>query len=149
MSLCLAFCTYSPLPIPILKFSLAAEGYAEMTKRKGILVVEDDEGIRETLKVMLEFEGYPVTVTSNGKEALDALKKIPEPGLILLDLMMPIMNGWECSEAIQQTPEWTGIPIVVLTAFADKGQILQNARSVLKKPVEIDDLLRTVQNYCG
>lgn len=120
-----------------------------MPARKGILVVEDDEGIRETLKVMLEFEGYPVTVSSNGKEALEALGKIPEPGLILLDLMMPVMNGWECSEFIQRTPQWAAIPIVVLTAFADKGQALQNARSVLKKPVEIDELLRTVQSYCG
>jgi CheY-like chemotaxis protein len=121
-----------------------------MSVRRGILIVEDDEGIRETLKVMLEFEGYAVVAASNGREALGALEKMREaPGLILLDLMMPVMNGWEFSDIVRHNPKWAPIPIVVLTAFADKGQILQMAKSILKKPVEIEDLLSAVQSYCG
>jgi two-component system response regulator CpxR len=119
-----------------------------MSARRGILIIEDDEGIRETLKVMLDFEGYPVFTAANGKEALDVLHKIPSPGLILLDLMMPVMNGWEFVEAFKQEASWRGIPIVILTAFADKGQMLDQLR-ILKKPVEIDTLLGTVQEFCG
>ena len=69
--------------------------------------------------------------------------------MILLDLMMPVMNGWEFSDIIRHNPTWAAIPIVVLTAFADKGQILQTAKTILKKPVEIEDLLSAVQSYCG
>ena len=58
-----------------------------------ILIVEDDESIRETLKLLLEVEGYFVTVASNGREALELLKKIDTPFMILLDLMMPVMDG--------------------------------------------------------
>jgi CheY-like chemotaxis protein len=121
-----------------------------MLAHKDVLVVEDDEGIRETLKVMLEFEGYAVTVTSNGKEALETLQHIPKPGLILLDLMMPIMNGWEFFDSVQKSSDLKSIPVVVLTAFADKGQqSLKSAQGILKKPIEIDDLLKTVQSFCG
>jgi CheY-like chemotaxis protein len=119
-----------------------------MVARKGILIVEDDEGIRETLKIMLEFEGYPVTVTSNGKEALATLAGMIEPNLIILDLMMPVMNGWEFHEEIQKKENWARIPVVVLSAFTDKSNNLKNV-SVLKKPIEIDDLLRTVKKFCG
>jgi CheY-like chemotaxis protein len=120
-----------------------------MSAQKSILIIEDDEGIRETLKVMLEFEGYTVSASANGKDAIDTLGKIPKPGLILLDLMMPIMNGWEFSEHVSHTPEWSTIPVVVLTAFADKEQPLKHARTTLKKPIEIEDLLKVVRQYCG
>ncbi len=65
----------------------------EVKRCKDILVVEDDAGIREALRMILELEGYNIREASNGKEGLEVLKSMPRPCLILLDLMMPIMDG--------------------------------------------------------
>jgi CheY-like chemotaxis protein len=122
---------------------------ASMVGSKRILIVEDDEGIRETLRVMLEFENYPVSAASNGEEALRELEKIETPGLILLDLMMPVMNGWDFAKMLAQNNKWSNIPIVVLTAFAEKIELVPNARVFLKKPIEFDVLMKLVKDYCG
>lgn len=125
---------------------------AETTRCAGrsILLVEDDPEIRESLKEALELEGYDVVPAANGREALDRLAHERKPCLILLDLMMPVMNGWEFAEALQGNAELAAIPIIVVTAF---GQELQRSKitsqDVLAKPVDLDRLFRSVKCICG
>jgi len=113
------------------------------------MVVEDDEAIRETLRVALEMEGYVVFCAEDGREALETLPRIPRPCLILLDLMMPVMNGWELAEALAADEALATIPVVVVTAFADRAAKVKKARGLLKKPVQLDVLLGTVRQHCG
>src|SRR4051812_23507934 len=102
---------------------------------KNILIVEDDEGIRETLVLALELEGYTVTTAGNGQEGLDVLPHMQTPCLILLDLMMPVMNGWAFAEALRADMVLAAIPVVVVTAFSERAARVTQARGVLKKPI--------------
>ena len=113
-----------------------------------ILIIEDDESIRETLKIFLEYEGYRVTTAGNGKEGLEVLPSAGNPCLVLLDLMMPVMDGWQFIEKARSHETLATTPIVVVTAFAEKARGIK-ARAVIKKPVDLDFLLKTVRQYCG
>ncbi|WP_409480153.1 response regulator [Pseudobdellovibrio sp. HCB154] len=113
---------------------------------KNILVVDDDEGIREILQMAFMTEGYSVTTAANGKEALDILSHSPHYGLILLDLMMPKMNGWEFVEAFQKTSH-PQIPIILMTAYTDRVKNI-DVKEVISKPMDFEALLQRVQaNY--
>ena len=114
---------------------------------KTVLVVEDDEGIRESLQVLLEIEGYDVITAADGSQGLKALKNGAKPGLILLDLMMPIMNGWEFAAALRGTKH-AKIPVVIVTAYEDQLDA-ERYDGVLRKPIDLDVLLRTVKKWCG
>ncbi|OFZ54897.1 MAG: hypothetical protein A2428_11780 [Bdellovibrionales bacterium RIFOXYC1_FULL_54_43] len=116
---------------------------------QSILIVEDDAGISETLRLILETEGFTVFSAANGKEGLDILPTIPSPCLILLDLMMPVMDGWAFAEAIDKNAVLATIPIVVVTAFSEKATTLKKANAVIKKPFDIDALMNLVRQYCG
>jgi CheY-like chemotaxis protein len=113
-----------------------------------VMVVEDDFAIRETLRELLEEEGYRVTQAANGAEALARLRT-GTPKLILLDLMMPVMDGWEFRSAIQDDPRLAKIPVIVISA--DHGLESKVARmqvqGYLTKPFELDQLLQTVERY--
>src|SRR5512141_2591733 len=121
-----------------------------MQPRRGdVMVVEDDHAIRETLRELLEDEGYHVTPAANGAEALAHLRADGVPGLILLDLMMPVMDGWEFRIALQRDPRLADIPVIVLSAddaVAQKAGAMR-VQGYLSKPFELDRLLRTVQTY--
>jgi CheY-like chemotaxis protein len=120
---------------------------ASATER--ILVVDDDLDIRETLAQILEFEGFDVTCASNGREAIDRLKTV-RPGLILLDLMMPVMNGYEFRQAQKAHPEIADIPVIILSADGNVQQKAEAAgvQAYLKKPIELDVLLSTIRQHC-
>lgn len=114
-----------------------------------VLVVDDDQPIRDVLQMMLELEDYGVLLASNGKEALETLAKSPTPPcLILLDLMMPVMNGWQFVEEIKKIESLATIPIIIITAFREKAETIK-ADGVLLKPIEYDQLLAAIQNHCG
>lgn len=115
---------------------------------KTVLIVEDDEGIRETMKLALELRGYSAVLASNGQEALNQLKLIPRPCLILLDLMMPVMDGRGFVSAVALAPDLANIPIVVVTAFGDRVEGLK-VNMVIPKPLALERLYHTVQQYCG
>jgi CheY-like chemotaxis protein len=115
-----------------------------------VMVVEDDEAIRETLAEVLADEGFAVTWAANGAEALRLLRGTRAPRLILLDLMMPIMNGWELREALRRDPALACIPVVIISA--DNG-LPQKASALavdgyLAKPFHLEALLSTVHRYC-
>ena len=122
---------------------MSLHGQSEMT----ILLVEDDNVIREILGRLMSLEGYHVVGAANGKEALDLLKTL-RPKLILLDLMMPTMNGWEFAEALNKDTALAKIPVVVVSAFRDKEAGL-NSRASLKKPVDYEQLVSTVRKFCA
>lgn len=117
-------------------------------KHNNILVVEDNKEIQDSLKVALEVEGYNVFTADNGKEALDSLRKNPTPCLILLDLMMPVMNGWEFVEEVSKDIMLSSIPIVVVSAYGDKKGTPKTV-GYIQKPVDLDALLNTVSKHCG
>jgi CheY-like chemotaxis protein len=117
---------------------------------RGLLVVEDDPDIREALRLVLETEGYPVTTAGDGAEAMRQLQAATPPCLILLDLMMPVMDGWQFRDAQQRDPALAAIPVVVISA---DGRVPQKAASIgaagyLKKPVDFDTLVDVVRRYC-
>ena len=113
-----------------------------------ILVVDDDRGAMEALSDILEYEGYHVQRAQNGLQALEYLQTTrPCPNLIILDLLMPVMDGWEFRMRQKEDPDLAKVPVLVVTAIAATAGI--DAVCVLHKPVDVDALLRTVARYCN
>lgn len=119
----------------------------EKNKCRSILVVEDEKGIQEVLKIALEMEGYDVFTADNGKIGLEMLSKIPTPCLILLDLMMPVMNGWQFAEVVSNDVSLATIPVIIVTAYGDRAKTVPS-KGILKKPIDLDSLLNTVKKWC-
>src|SRR5690348_1315793 len=113
-----------------------------------ILIVEDEETIRETFKLALEVNGYTVFTASNGKEGIEILAKIPPPCLILLDLMMPVLDGWGFVDALEEDEVLAAIPIVVISAFSEGAKPIK-AQKIIKKPVDLEVLFMVVKEYCA
>lgn len=118
-----------------------------------VLVVDDDKEIRETFSDALTYEGYPVATAGNGAEALAYLRANPPPCLVLLDLMMPVLNGLEFLEALQHETAVAPVPIIVVSAAA-RDQVAQALRypgvsGRLDKPVHLSSLLQTVERFCA
>ena len=111
-----------------------------------VLVVDDDPDILEALSEILEAEGFDIRRARNGKEALERLEPEP-PQLILLDLMMPVMDGWEFAQRMRQRPRVAHIPIIVLSADRNVGSKATDIGVVghLAKPFELNDLLEMVR----
>lgn len=107
---------------------------------KTVLVVDDDDDLREMVSQMLELEGFTVCAARNGREALDFLRSNPAPSVIVLDLMMPVMSGQEFREEQLRDQALASIPVVLLTAAYDgRGQALaMGAAGYFSKPVEFD-----------
>jgi CheY-like chemotaxis protein len=118
-------------------------------QRKTVFVIDDEHDIRETLKESIEDIGFDVATASNGQEGLEQVSKIPNLGLILLDLMMPIMNGWQFMKALQADPEHAKIPVVIVTALGDQVTDGLNAKIMIRKPIDLTGLLETVEYYCS
>jgi CheY-like chemotaxis protein len=112
-----------------------------------VLLVEDDDDIRTDLAEILRIKGYAVQTAANGAEALDRLRDQHLPCLILLDLMMPVMDGWQFREVQLQDETLAQVPVVVLTGVAEDTAALQ-AKKVMRKPVRLDDLMTTIRGYC-
>jgi two-component system chemotaxis response regulator CheY len=117
---------------------------------KKILVIEDDISIRELLVELLQGEGYDVTSAFNGIEGLKKLEsESPLPNLILIDLMMPGMDGYTFRQHQLKNQEWGKIPTVVMSAESNAKEKMQdfNITAFLSKPVELDAILTTVARY--
>lgn len=118
--------------------------------RRTVVVVDDDEDIRETLCELIRLEGYDAIGVENGRAALDKLRALEEEGVhpcvILLDLMMPVMDGWEFCRAHHADESLVAIPVVVITAsgYAE----VPGACKVLPKPLAIETVLQTVEEHC-
>ena len=116
-----------------------------------VLVVEDDETIRDTLIEFLIDQGFSAEGASDGRIAFDKLTTSGvRPCLIVLDLMMPIMDGRSFRERQLQDPDLSQIPVVVITAYRDVESIVAELRpdGYLKKPLKLHDLLGFVRRFC-
>ncbi len=113
-----------------------------------VLVVDDDDSIRDFVSTALGYEGYDVVAASDGATALAALDRSLAPSVILLDMRMPVMDGWEFSRAYRERPG-AHAPIVVLTAARDAAEYATEigAEGFLAKPFDLDELLRTVARH--
>jgi CheY-like chemotaxis protein len=116
-----------------------------------IFVVDDEEMIRDSIVEFLDDQGYQAVGAADGREALDKLNASDSrPCLILLDLMMPVMDGRSFREKQLQTPGLAEIPVVVFSAYRDLAKTASdlNAAGHLAKPLKLADLLRTVRQHC-
>jgi len=109
-----------------------------------VLVVDDERDLREGIAECLEMEGYLVEQARNGREALD-LAAANVPAIILLDLMMPVMSGWQVIEALRTSATLNAIPVVVISA----AHQLPQGVCVITKPFRFEDLLRTIRKVLG
>ncbi len=120
-----------------------------MTTHGPIFVVDDDDSIRETLTEILNDQGYSAVGFENGREALRSLEGHETPCLILLDLMMPVMDGWQFLRERAKSERLQTIPVVVVTAAASPDRTaLAAATAVLPKPVPFEELFQLIATYC-
>jgi CheY-like chemotaxis protein len=117
---------------------------------RSILVVDDDPDVRDAVASILVDEGYGVTGVSSGREALRHLQQHMRPSLILLDMMMPEMDGWLLRQELKKSPELASIPIVILSGHGDvrDAALALGAVDYLRKPLRIDSLLEIAERYC-
>ncbi len=110
-----------------------------------VLVVDDDPEIRLAMTDVLEWEGFAVTCANDGVAALEQLRVGPRPAVIIADLMMPVMNGFELLAALRDSPDWSAIPVVVVSANQGYNAADLGVRSLLRKPVGVEGLLSAVR----
>jgi CheY-like chemotaxis protein len=113
-----------------------------------VLIVEDDADLRDMMAQLLSLEGFNAASVSNGREALEYLHNGARPDVILLDLMMPVMDGWEFRRRQQADPAMADVPVIVLSALDQSRAADVNASAFLKKPLDFDRLLTLVRTYC-
>jgi len=113
-----------------------------------VFVVEDDVDTRDMLGRFLELEGFQVEVAANGKQALDRLSSGVQPCVILLDLMMPVMDGWQFRQQQILDAQLADIPVIVVSAAGKDRIIAIDADGYLSKPVDLEQLLAQVNQYC-
>ncbi|HEY6077225.1 MAG TPA: response regulator [Polyangiaceae bacterium] len=113
------------------------------------MVVDDDADNRELLLTLLEGDGFVASCAENGAEAITLLEKGLDPDLILTDLLMPVMSGWDLCVALKSKPAWQSIPIIVLCGMpADQRGQLQ-VEDAFEKPTNVDQLLSRIRELCG
>ena len=114
-----------------------------------MLVVEDDHDTRVLLRATLEAAGYVVVTAANGRDAMLRLAELPSPPrLLLLDLQMPVMDGWELLVTLRQERRWANIPVGVQSANLDVT-LPGGVSFVLGKPVDVEALLALVRHHCS
>ncbi|HVV49912.1 MAG TPA: response regulator [Polyangia bacterium] len=128
----------------------AGQGARPLTgARDEILLVEDDRSIRTALQGILEDEGYGVTTAENGRQALERLRSGASPALIVLDLRMPVMDGWEFRAAQKSDPTLARIPVLAVSADGSAKAAAIDAEAYLRKPLSTDALLNAIGRILG
>jgi len=115
--------------------------------RPDVLLVEDDAAIREALSEVLSDEGFLVQTAPHGQAAIDVLAAGARPKVILLDLMMPVMDGWQFMQRMLARDDWAHIPVIVVSAA--KEAMPTGARSCLSKPLDLDVLFDAMSPLCA
>ena len=117
-------------------------------KAQNILIVEDNVDIRSTLVEILNMEGHPTVEASNGAVALQYVRnnKNPQPSMVLLDMMMPVMNGRQFLDAFQKDPKNANVPVIIISAVADRADT-RGATECMRKPLDLTDLLDIIEKY--
>lgn len=126
-----------------------------MSDKKKVLLVDDDPDFVEAVKVIVESGGYDVQIAYDGKEGLEAVAQ-NKPDIIILDVMMPVMNGHEACAKLKGNPDTADIPIILLTAVADRvttsnyshrDMLESEAEDYMPKPVEPQELLELIKGW--
>jgi CheY-like chemotaxis protein len=116
------------------------------TSRSIVLVVEDEKESRDTLRELLELEGYQVRTATNGREALDALTVGgDEICIVLLDLFMPVMDGWQVIDQLRADGRLATTNIVIITSASYRAP---SGIPVFEKPLDLDKVMNAVQRLC-
>ena len=110
-----------------------------------MLVVDDDEDIRESLRMILEMEGYDVKTAPNGAVAVEEISH-ERPCFVVLDLMMPVMDGWEVAGWMREHEPAASVPVCVVTATPELAP--SDTACVLRKPVNLNRLLSVIEQHC-
>ena len=120
-----------------------------MARARSVLVVDDDEMIQDSIREVLSDEGYDVVLAHNGVEALEKLRNGEQPFVILLDLMMPVMDGWQFRVEQKKDALLSKIPVIVITAAGSSVRGSIDADEFMTKPVRLDDLLEAVRRHAA
>lgn len=112
-----------------------------------VLLVEDEEELRETMRDALELNGYAVVAARDGQAALEELDHIDHVCMVLLDLLMPRMNGWDFLEKMRERPALAEVPVIVHSSAPSRAP--KGVTRVLQKPIEFERLLSVVREFCG
>lgn len=116
-----------------------------------VLVVEDDDDIRASLLEFLDEHGYRARGAANGREGLSLLSDGARPSVIILDLMMPVMDGWTFRAELHRRPAFSAVPVVVISAYDRLERRIEGLELAgwLAKPIDLDALLDVVRVHCG
>jgi CheY-like chemotaxis protein len=124
-----------------------------MTVAPSVLLVEDEPDVRQSLREIIEEEGYRVADVADGRQALEYLRAHEPPTVVLLDLMMPVMDGWQVLRAMRADAALARIPVIVISAAAqatlDEVVAQGGASSYIRKPIALDRLLAALKRICG
>jgi CheY-like chemotaxis protein len=125
--------------------------YEATPHSKTVLVVEDNNIAREGLALVLRRRGYNVAVAADGAEALESLRRGPHPDVILLDMLLPVLDGWDFLQERKHHPALANIPVVITTALSIADQEWAEslgADGYLRKPIEVGVLLDAIRRHC-
>jgi CheY-like chemotaxis protein len=143
-----------PEALPLADTSAAhpasAPANAPLTSRAHILIVDDEDDLRNTMRELLKMYGFRIDTAANGKEALDSLQRNGVPCLIMLDLMMPVMDGWTFLHELHAlSAPYASVPVVIVSAAVDLARVgrMWN-HPVFPKPPDIDALVRYAAGHC-
>jgi two-component system response regulator MprA len=126
------------------------KGGTTMVQNPALMVVDDELDLCETVRAVLELHGYEVVCFTDGKGALAHLRTGVHPSLILLDIMMPRMNGIQFREELMSDPALRRIPVFVLTGAAQPilDKVAALGLDALRKPIQLNELLEVVERFC-
>ena len=117
-------------------------------KQQPVLVVDDDRHVRDALRALLETMGFRVAVAVNGADALERLRHETLPCLVVLDLEMPVLDGWGFRDALLHEPRFARIPVIVISARHDRRPSPPALVADLPKPVDADELTDVIERHC-
>jgi CheY-like chemotaxis protein len=116
---------------------------------KNILVVDDEEAIRTILRDVLEIEGFKVFTAEDGGEGIDILNRLlPQPCIVILDLMMQKFNGWQFLDIQRNDPRLSQIPVIICSAYLESAKAV-HAQGFIPKPIQLEPLLQAVKAHCA
>jgi CheY-like chemotaxis protein len=115
-----------------------------MLERFRVLVVEDHNDSREMLEEFLTEEGFTVETAVNGLQALERLLRLPRPDVMLLDLMMPVMTGWDLMERVEKEPSLWGLPVIVVSGAGATRPVPPGILASIPKPLDLELLMATL-----
>lgn len=119
--------------------------------QKLVLVVDDEEMNLIVLSKILQRAGYEVATATNGQEAIDRSRRTPQPKIILMDLMMPLMSGWDATQEIKKDQSLAKIPVVAVTALSNEREatLAFGFDGFCPKPIDFNELIKMIEGFIG